>query len=182
MRVLAAPFLSICPPWNASHKNNFQTQWLAACVTFKKGWPQDHRALIGLPLRSQTISIFYRVAGNLLLGCLETPFYGMLLLRTGNENYFIWCFHWGLDQVFKVEDNPVGFEVLTVVNTKMAVFWVVAPCSLVGVYQRFRGPCCLHHQGDDSSSRTTQFPNHCGLYPRDREIPERNGRSPEVHQ
>jgi hypothetical protein len=32
---------------------------------------------------------------------------------------------------------------------KMAVFWVVAPCSLVEVYQRFRGPCCLHHQGDD---------------------------------
>jgi hypothetical protein len=34
------------------------------------------------------------------------------------------------------------------VSTKMAVFWVVAPCSLVEVYQRFRGPCCLHHQGD----------------------------------
>jgi hypothetical protein len=32
--------------------------------------------------------------------------------------------------------------------TKMAVFWVVAPCSLVEVYQRFRGPYCLHHQGD----------------------------------
>jgi hypothetical protein len=32
---------------------------------------------------------------------------------------------------------------------KMAVFWVVAPCSLVEVYQRFRGPCCLHHQGDE---------------------------------
>jgi hypothetical protein len=31
----------------------------------------------------------------------------------------------------------------------MAVFWVVAPCSLVEVYQRFRGPCCLHCQGDD---------------------------------
>jgi hypothetical protein len=29
----------------------------------------------------------------------------------------------------------------------MAVLWVVAPCSLVEVYQRFRGPCCLHHQG-----------------------------------
>jgi hypothetical protein len=27
---------------------------------------------------------------------------------------------------------------------KIAVFWVVAPCSLVEVYQRFRGPCCLH--------------------------------------
>jgi hypothetical protein len=31
----------------------------------------------------------------------------------------------------------------------MAVFWVVAPCSLVEVYQRFRGPCCLHHQDDE---------------------------------
>jgi hypothetical protein len=31
--------------------------------------------------------------------------------------------------------------------TKMAVFWVVAPCSLVEVYQRFRSPCCLHHKG-----------------------------------
>jgi hypothetical protein len=41
----------------------------------------------------------------------------------------------------------VGFEVLTAVSTKMAVFWVVAPCGLVEVYQRFRGPCCLYHQG-----------------------------------
>jgi hypothetical protein len=30
----------------------------------------------------------------------------------------------------------------------MAVFWVVALCTLVEVYQRFRGPCCLHHQGN----------------------------------
>jgi hypothetical protein len=44
----------------------------------------------------------------------------------------------------------VGFEVLTAVSTKMAVLWVVAPCSLVEVYQRFRGPCCLHHQGPDN--------------------------------
>jgi hypothetical protein len=36
------------------------------------------------------------------------------------------------------------------VSTKMAVFWVVVPCSLVEVYQCFRGPCCLHHQGDES--------------------------------
>jgi hypothetical protein len=36
----------------------------------------------------------------------------------------------------------VGFEVLTAVSTKLAVFWVVAPCSLVEIYQRFRGPCC----------------------------------------
>jgi hypothetical protein len=36
----------------------------------------------------------------------------------------------------------------------MAVFWVVAPCSLIEVYQHFRGPCCLHHQGpDDGGSK-----------------------------
>jgi hypothetical protein len=32
-------------------------------------------------------------------------------------------------------------------KVKMAVFWDVAPCSLVEVYRRFRGACCLHHQG-----------------------------------
>jgi hypothetical protein len=41
----------------------------------------------------------------------------------------------------------VGFDVLTAVSTKMAVFWVVAPCSLVEAHQRFRGTCCIHHQG-----------------------------------
>jgi hypothetical protein len=35
----------------------------------------------------------------------------------------------------------------------MSVFWVVATCSLVEFYQRFRGPCCLHHQGDVISQR-----------------------------
>jgi hypothetical protein len=34
---------------------------------------------------------------------------------------------------------------------KMAVFWIVSPCSLVRVYQRFRGLYCLHHQGDWNS-------------------------------
>jgi hypothetical protein len=44
-----------------------------------------------------------------------------------------------------------NFEVITdKFNVKkIAVFWVVAPCSLVEIYQRFRGPCCLHHQGDE---------------------------------
>jgi hypothetical protein len=31
----------------------------------------------------------------------------------------------------------------------MAVFWVVAPCTLVEVYQCFRGACYLRHQGND---------------------------------
>jgi hypothetical protein len=31
----------------------------------------------------------------------------------------------------------------------MTVFWVVAPCSLLQVYRRFRGAFCLRHQGDE---------------------------------
>jgi hypothetical protein len=41
-------------------------------------------------------------------------------------------------QVKKDKGKVVRFEVLTAVGTKMAVFWVVAPCSLVEIYQRFR--------------------------------------------
>jgi hypothetical protein len=40
---------------------------------------------------------------------------------------------------------------------KISVFWFVAPCSLVEVYQRFRGPCCLHHQGDSTSETLVNF-------------------------
>jgi hypothetical protein len=35
-----------------------------------------------------------------------------------------------------------------VVSTKMAVFWVVAQCSLLEVYRCFIGSCCLQHQGN----------------------------------
>jgi hypothetical protein len=49
--------------------------------------------------------------------------------------------------------NIVGFEVLTAVSMKIAVFWVVAPCNLVEVYERFREPCCHHHQGDEYAAR-----------------------------
>jgi hypothetical protein len=46
---------------------------------------------------------------------------------------------------------------------KMAVFCVVAPCSLVEVYRRFRGTCCL--QGDRPDAQTLSelnyFNNSC---------------------
>jgi hypothetical protein len=38
---------------------------------------------------------------------------------------------------------------LRFIQVKMAVFWVVSPCSLVEVYRRFIGAYCLHHQDDD---------------------------------
>jgi hypothetical protein len=33
-------------------------------------------------------------------------------------------------------------------SKKMTAFWIVAPCSFVEIYRRFRGDYCLHHQGD----------------------------------
>jgi hypothetical protein len=30
---------------------------------------------------------------------------------------------------------------------KMAVLWVIAPCSMIELHRRFRGASCLHHQG-----------------------------------
>jgi hypothetical protein len=32
-------------------------------------------------------------------------------------------------------------------SMKTTVFWDIVLCSLVEVYWRFRGACCLHHQG-----------------------------------
>jgi hypothetical protein len=58
------------------------------------------------------------------------------------------------------------------VSTKMAVFLVVAPCSLVEVYHRFRGPCCLHLQGDASDYQTTQSYN-----PEDSHLNSKHGNS-----
>jgi hypothetical protein len=65
--------------------------------------------------------------------------------------YFITMMHgpWAAAQLrtAMVMEGGGGSRTL---DLKMAVFWVVVPCSLVEVYQRLRGPCCLHHQGDGS--------------------------------
>jgi hypothetical protein len=52
--------------------------------------------------------------------------------------------------VLKLRDNLVRFQVITTASTKMAVFWDVAPCSLLVVYRRFICTYCLHHQGDNN--------------------------------
>jgi hypothetical protein len=53
-----------------------------------------------------------------------------------------------LHGVTQSTDYEVRFQVLTAASVKMAVFCVLAPCSLPGVYRRFSHACCLHHQGD----------------------------------
>jgi hypothetical protein len=47
-------------------------------------------------------------------------------------------FYWKSQNCFNT-----GVNVTTFRRQKIAVFWIVAPCSLVEVYRRFRGPCCL---------------------------------------
>jgi hypothetical protein len=41
---------------------------------------------------------------------------------------------------------------------KFRVFWDVLQCSQTDVDRRFRGKCCLHHQGDrpDETVRTSE--------------------------
>jgi hypothetical protein len=69
--------------------------------------------------------------------------------------------------------HRVRFQVLIAASVKMAVFWVVAPCSLVEVYRRFRGACCPHYQGDRATiQKTAIFMSH-GFAATNRPITER---------
>jgi hypothetical protein len=56
----------------------------------------------------------------------------------------------------KKKNYIVIFEVLTVMNMKMTVVRVVTPCSLIEFYRHFRGACCLHRQGDETSVKFYQ--------------------------
>jgi hypothetical protein len=47
----------------------------------------------------------------------------------------------------------VRFQVLTAASMNMTVFWDVTPCSLVEIYQRFRGAYCPHHRLDGGGSK-----------------------------
>jgi hypothetical protein len=45
-------------------------------------------------------------------------------------------------------------EIFTAMKVQVKEICVVMPCSDVGGYQRFGGPCCLHLQGEDGGSMT----------------------------
>jgi hypothetical protein len=49
-----------------------------------------------------------------------------------------------------IEYNLVRFQVITATSMKIAIFWDVAPCSLVDADRRFRGTYSLHYQGDEN--------------------------------
>jgi hypothetical protein len=58
----------------------------------------------------------------------------------------------------------IGIEVLMAVSTQIAVFWVIATCSLVEVYHCFRGICCLHHQGPNDRGYTALKPSNIATF------------------
>jgi hypothetical protein len=59
------------------------------------------------------------------------------------------------------------FTVLRLCILEMTVFWVVAPCSLVEVYRRLRGACCLHYRFDDGGSNVGKLlPDYTAQQPR----------------
>jgi hypothetical protein len=66
----------------------------------------------------------------------------------------------------------VRFQVLTAASMKIIVFWDVAPCSLIEVYQRFRGTYCIHHHSpDDGGSKHLRnvgkfLPDYTAQHPR----------------
>jgi hypothetical protein len=49
---------------------------------------------------------------------------------------------------------------------KMAVCSVPAPCSLIEVYRRFRGACCLHHRSKHLRNVGKLLPDYTALQPR----------------
>jgi hypothetical protein len=51
----------------------------------------------------------------------------------------------------------VRFQVLTAASMKIAVFWIVAPCSLVEVYQRFRGAIAMMMEAASISKTSVNF-------------------------
>jgi hypothetical protein len=56
------------------------------------------------------------------------------------------CSHNSKEHQVLLKNNEEELLYETAANMKMAVFWDVAPCSLVEVYRSFRGACCFHHQ------------------------------------
>jgi hypothetical protein len=61
------------------------------------------------------------------------------------------CYHVGLQWSVRVHDLNEHWNNSII---KIVVFWTVTSYCLVVVYQRFRGTCYLHHQGDSSQPRS----------------------------
>jgi hypothetical protein len=107
-------------------------------------------------------------ANTVLTECVEVPFApGSLCLIKSLDTG-------ASDRVQGMWDRPtrcLAAYHLCEFLLRMAVFWVMAQCSLVDVYRRFRDTCCLHHQGDDGGRKYLWnvgklLPDYTALQPR----------------
>jgi hypothetical protein len=82
---------------------------------------------------------------NIVIARDELGFYSTM----GFQSFQValgWTYSWygNLNLVGEIRERwennikQVGFEVLTAMSTKMAVFWVVAPCCLVDILPTFQ--------------------------------------------
>jgi hypothetical protein len=78
----------------------------------------------------------YQLLPQLWVHCLLTFHWGNHISLQSKQSTSIWYTNEGLHYTIKL-------------NFKVATFWVVALCSLVEIYQCFRGSCCFQHQDDE---------------------------------
>lgn len=95
-----------------------------------------------------------------LCNFLQTQFHTFLTQR--NAMYIIsHILHFG-----KLQED-VNFEVFTV-HIHVAVVWVMTPCSLVGVYQRYEGTSAPTFRFETETLRSSESPErsyqHCYKY------------------
>jgi hypothetical protein len=96
---------------------------------------------------------FLKVLGQKF--CMHFLFTPCVVLLQPILPSLIWPPSWYLVKGTNYETHHYArFQVLTASSMKFRVFWYVLPCEII-VDRRFRGACCLHHQGDDRNSETS---------------------------
>jgi hypothetical protein len=73
----------------------------------------------------------------------------------------VWIFSAPYSQTFSIHAR---LEIFTALKIHVIVLWLMTPCSDVG-YGCFRGPCCLHFQGEvkgaGKGAKATGVPHKC---------------------
>jgi hypothetical protein len=105
-----------------------------------------------VPLLQMTIHIFILCAKTMLPLKTFSPYvkvFRFSICFCFVLFYFIFCIRQACISItVRLSRTTCCWQTLLI--KKITVFCVVAPCSLVDVYLRFGGSCCLHHQGDGS--------------------------------
>jgi hypothetical protein len=107
---------------------NFEQSFLRKCLIMKKIFRLSRRFTSN---RVSTVGQEHHVVVNWFADVSE------------NLALSIFKIEWLNNETKMSRIDLVRIQVLTAASVKMVVFWDVALCSLVEVYRRFRGACCL---------------------------------------